>query len=191
VTQDTTPFEPDVPISSNEPGAGQPVDEPDIKKLGEALRQRIEIRSLAVTGLFVLAAFYTLYFARAFLLPIVLAVLRDFLLSPIIRALKRARIPEPLGAAFVIVEEVIPNVLNRDLHSDLFRDRNGLADVGQCPLEDFGLRSILAVTGNEQHRIATDRGGCSQALDRALQRGGANRVGGSIGSATLAMGRPE
>jgi predicted PurR-regulated permease PerM len=103
VTEGTTPFEPDVPISASEPGAGQPVQEPDIKKLGEALRDRIEIRSLAITGLFVLAALYTLYFARAFFLPIVLAVLLDFLLSPIIRTLKRARIPEPLGAAFVIL----------------------------------------------------------------------------------------
>jgi predicted PurR-regulated permease PerM len=103
VTEGITPFEPDVPVSASEPGAGQPVSEPDIKKLGEALRERVEIRSLAITGLFVLAAFYTLYFARAFLLPVVLAVLLDFLLSPIIRALKRARIPEPLGAAFVII----------------------------------------------------------------------------------------
>jgi predicted PurR-regulated permease PerM len=103
VTENTTPFEPDVPVPASEPGAGQPVDQPDIKKLGEALRDRVEIRSLAITGLFVLAAFYTLYFARAFFLPIVLAVLLDFLLSPIIRALKRARIPEPLGAAFVII----------------------------------------------------------------------------------------
>jgi predicted PurR-regulated permease PerM len=71
--------------------------------MGEALRDRIEIRSLAITGLFVLALFYTLYFARAFFLPIILAVLLDFLLSPLIRGLKRARIPEPLGAALVIV----------------------------------------------------------------------------------------
>jgi predicted PurR-regulated permease PerM len=44
-----------------------------------------------------------LYFARAFFLPIVLAVLLDFLLSPIIRTLKRARIPEPLGAALLLL----------------------------------------------------------------------------------------
>jgi predicted PurR-regulated permease PerM len=50
-----------------------------------------------------LAVFYTLYFARAFLLPITLAVLLDFLLSPIIRALKRLRIPEPVGAALVLL----------------------------------------------------------------------------------------
>jgi predicted PurR-regulated permease PerM len=103
VTEATSPFEPDVAAPPPEPGDGEPVTDPDITKLGEALRDRLEVRSLALTGLFVLAAFYTLYFARAFFLPIVLAVLLDFLLSPLIRGLKRARIPEPLGAALVIV----------------------------------------------------------------------------------------
>jgi predicted PurR-regulated permease PerM len=70
---------------------------------GEAFRERIEVRSIAITGLLVLAVLYTLYFARAFLLPIVLAILLDFLLSPIIRLLKRVRIPESVGAAGVIL----------------------------------------------------------------------------------------
>ena len=103
MTQGTSAFEPDVPAPAADPSEGAAVDQPDIKKLGEALRDRIEIRSLSMTGLFVLAAFYTLYFARAFFLPIILAVLLDFLLSPLIRGLKRARIPEPLGAALVII----------------------------------------------------------------------------------------
>ncbi|HEY8258600.1 MAG TPA: AI-2E family transporter [Gemmatimonadales bacterium] len=78
------------------------IERPDLERLGEALRDRIEIRSIAVTGLFILAVFYTLYFARPFLLPIVLAVLLDFLLSPIIRFLKKAHVPEPVGAAVVV-----------------------------------------------------------------------------------------
>src|SRR5207237_9375991 len=43
------------------------------------------------------------YFAEAFFLPIVLAILLNLLLSPLIRALKRWGIPEPLGAALVVV----------------------------------------------------------------------------------------
>jgi predicted PurR-regulated permease PerM len=101
VTDGTSAFEPDVPEPT--PAADQAGAQPDIGKLGEALRERLEIRSVAITGLFVLAAFYTLYFAKAFFLPIVLAVLLDFLLSPLIRGLKRARIPEPLSAALVII----------------------------------------------------------------------------------------
>lgn len=97
----TSAFEPDVPEPT--PAADQADAQPDIGKLGEALRERLEIPSVAITGLFILALFYTLYFAKAFFLPIVLAVLLDFLLSPLIRGLKRARIPEPVSAALVII----------------------------------------------------------------------------------------
>lgn len=97
-------FRPEVPAPlearREERGA---VEQPDLRKLGAALTERLEVRSVAITGLFVLAILYTLFLARAFLLPIVLAVLFDFLLSPVIRALKRVRIPEPLGAAVVIL----------------------------------------------------------------------------------------
>jgi predicted PurR-regulated permease PerM len=101
-------FRPDVPVPleaqlEERHKEGGVVEQPDLRKLQEALTNRLEVRSLAITGLFVLAVLYTLFFARAFLLPIVLAVLLDFLLSPVIRALKRARIPAPLGAAIVIL----------------------------------------------------------------------------------------
>jgi predicted PurR-regulated permease PerM len=47
---------------------------------------------------------YTLHLAAAFLLPIVLAILLNLLLSPIVRLLRsNLRIPEPLGAGIVIV----------------------------------------------------------------------------------------
>ncbi|RPI28990.1 MAG: AI-2E family transporter [Acidobacteria bacterium] len=59
-------------------------------------------RSFVTTGLFVLALFYTLYLARDFFLPIVLAILLHFLLRPAVRALKRARIGEPIGAGVVL-----------------------------------------------------------------------------------------
>jgi predicted PurR-regulated permease PerM len=62
-----------------------------------------EHASLVVVGLFVLALLYTFYFARALLLPIVLAVLFTLLLSPMVRALRRWRLPEPVGAAVVMV----------------------------------------------------------------------------------------
>lgn len=105
-TEDSAPgeaFRPDVPAPAGPAVEGGAVEQPDLRKLGEALRDRVEVRSIAITGLLVLAVLYTLYFARAFLLPIVLAVLLDFLLSPIIRLLKRVRIPEPAGAALVIL----------------------------------------------------------------------------------------
>lgn len=78
-------------------------DPGDISELGHLVAAPPAIRSLAITGLFVLALFYTLYFARAIFLPIVLAALLNFLFSPVVAALKRFRIPEPLGAALVLV----------------------------------------------------------------------------------------
>src|SRR6478672_3264239 len=58
---------------------------------------------VALKGLFLLALFYTFYFARSFLLPIVLAVLLSLIFSPAVRCLKRAFVPEPLGAAIVVL----------------------------------------------------------------------------------------
>jgi predicted PurR-regulated permease PerM len=76
---------------------------PDIRKLRDILRGSLSVRSLPLTSLFVLAAFYTLYLGRSFFLPIVLAFLLSFLLSPVVRWLKKLRIPEGLGAAFVVL----------------------------------------------------------------------------------------
>jgi len=60
-------------------------------------------RPSALTVLAVLALLYTLYFARGFLLPIVFAILLDFLLGPAVRALTRLRIPQALGAGIVVL----------------------------------------------------------------------------------------
>jgi predicted PurR-regulated permease PerM len=54
-------------------------------------------------GLFILALFYTCYFARSLLLPIVLAILLSLILYPAVRILKRAFVPEPIGAAAVVL----------------------------------------------------------------------------------------
>ncbi len=76
---------------------------PNIRRLRDLIQAPFGIRSLALTGLFVLAAFYTLFLARSFILPIILALLLNFLLSPVVRGLKnRLRIPEGLGAALVV-----------------------------------------------------------------------------------------
>ena len=79
---------------------------PDIRKLGELLSGPVDIRSVALTGIFVLLLFYTLYFARPFVLPVVLALLLNFLLSPAVRGLKRLRIPESIGAMIVLLAVV-------------------------------------------------------------------------------------
>ena len=56
-----------------------------------------------LVGTFVLLAIGTLHFARPLLLPLVLAVLFNLLLSPAVRALRRIGLPLPLGAAVVLL----------------------------------------------------------------------------------------
>jgi hypothetical protein len=68
-----------------------------------APRSGLAPRTVGIMGIFLLGILYTLYFARAFLLPITIAILLNFLLSPAVRALKRLRLPEPVGAALVVL----------------------------------------------------------------------------------------
>lgn len=81
-----------------EPGAPRP----DLGRTASALAT-VRARSLGVTILAVLALLYTLYFARDFLLPVVIAILLDLLFSPVVRALTRVGVAAPLGAAVVIL----------------------------------------------------------------------------------------
>ena len=59
--------------------------------------------TVALTGIFGSCSRYTLYFARPFLLPLVLATILNFLLSPVVRGLARVHVPRALGAALVIL----------------------------------------------------------------------------------------
>ena len=95
------------PATSAQASASDNVDAeketPTRVRLVDLLRKPFDIRSLALTGLFVLALFYTIYFARAVLLPFVLALLLSYLLRPIVRTLAKLKIPLPLGSALVLV----------------------------------------------------------------------------------------
>lgn len=59
--------------------------------------------TVVLTGIFVLLALYTLYFARPFLLPVAVATILNFLLSPAVRGLASIHVPRAVGAALVIL----------------------------------------------------------------------------------------
>lgn len=61
------------------------------------------VRSVALTGLLVLAVFYTLYFGRPFFLPLVLALLLNLILSPVVSSLTKLRLPASLAAGLVVL----------------------------------------------------------------------------------------
>jgi predicted PurR-regulated permease PerM len=81
---------------------------PDLpEKVKGAFSSPSQIGSFSVTGLFVLAIFYTFHFAADFILPVILALLMSLLLLPVVRFFQRARIPEGLGAALAIISLVV------------------------------------------------------------------------------------
>jgi predicted PurR-regulated permease PerM len=72
-------------------------------RVAELSQRPFDVGSIALTGLFVLAVFYTIYFMRSILLPIVLALLLSYLLRPIVRGLAGLKIPLSVGAALLLI----------------------------------------------------------------------------------------
>jgi predicted PurR-regulated permease PerM len=72
-------------------------------RMAELLERPFGVRSIALTGLFILAVFYTIYFMRSILLPIVLALLLSYLLRPIVRGLAKVKIPLTVSAAVILI----------------------------------------------------------------------------------------
>ncbi len=60
-------------------------------------------RNVVQVGILTLLVLYTLYFASPLIVPLVLAVLLTFMLTPVVRALARIGLPAPLGAALILV----------------------------------------------------------------------------------------
>ena len=75
---------------------------PDLARTGDAI-DRPRSRSVEATLVTVLAVLYTMYFARSFLIPIVFAILLNFLLSPFIRRMAKHHVRPPIGAAIVVL----------------------------------------------------------------------------------------
>jgi predicted PurR-regulated permease PerM len=100
---DDSALTPDITDEALKPGPAPTGTTPDVGKLKSLLGENADARHVALIGLFVLAVFYTLHLAQDFFLPIVLAILLDFLLSPVVRTLRKVGIPEPLGAGIVML----------------------------------------------------------------------------------------
>lgn len=77
--------------------------QPDLTKITGGIRGPLGTIAVASAGLLLLGVFYTLYFAQDFLLPITVAVLLNFLLTPAVRGLKNLGIAAPVGAAVILV----------------------------------------------------------------------------------------
>jgi predicted PurR-regulated permease PerM len=71
---------------------------------------RATIMRVAIVGLFVIALLYTLDFAHAVLIPIVVAMLLGTVLSPIVERLQKYHVPASIGAALLVIALVLITV---------------------------------------------------------------------------------
>ena len=69
----------------------------------QPIRHPLGVSAVALTALVALALFYTLYFGRDFFLPIAIASTLALLFSPAIAGLSKAHIPQPVGAAIILI----------------------------------------------------------------------------------------
>ena len=66
-------------------------------------RNPLRVRSsAALTGLFILALGYTLYFAAGLLIPITISVLLSILFFPVVRSLARGGVPRAVSSALIV-----------------------------------------------------------------------------------------
>ncbi len=79
-----------------------PASDTDPALIDSEARPRLHVHSVTLTGLFILAVLFTLHLGRVIFLPITIALLFAVLFAPLLRRLKRVKIPEPLGAAILL-----------------------------------------------------------------------------------------
>ena len=77
----------------------------------EATRIDVRWKSAAVRGLLAIAIVLLLKVAAPLLLPIATAVMLTFVLSPLIRVLRRRGVPEPVGSAVVVGTLLVATLL--------------------------------------------------------------------------------
>jgi predicted PurR-regulated permease PerM len=66
------------------------------------LHMPVDVRSLSLIVLTVLASIYALHWAKAILVPILLGVMFSYALTPLVDTLQRWRVPRAIGAAAVL-----------------------------------------------------------------------------------------
>jgi len=139
-------------------------------RIAELLERPFDIRSLALTGLFILAVFYTIYYLRSVLLPIVLALLLSYLLRPIVRGLARIKIPTLLGAALILITLLAAitlgiSALATPAASWLAKAPDGLRELEYKLLPMKRSMAEVAKASGEIEKIATPDSGSKMAVE--------------------------
>jgi len=91
----TSPAKPEPPAPEGDPPAPEAAS--------PLSNMPVDVRSVAISVIAVLAVVVMLQYMQAVLIPIVLAILISYALWPIVSALTRVKIPRPLGAALAVL----------------------------------------------------------------------------------------
>ncbi len=75
----------------------------DPGNLSQLFQGPINIRSIALTGLFLYASLLVMYIAKAIMLPVFVALFLNLLLAPLVRGLKTIYIPAPIAAGGMLL----------------------------------------------------------------------------------------
>jgi predicted PurR-regulated permease PerM len=92
----------DEDVEEKAPPKPEETEKPEPPRL-QPIQRPWRATAIALVGLFVLAVFYTFYFAREIFLPITLAWILNLLLRPILNFLKRCHIPQAVGAGILLI----------------------------------------------------------------------------------------
>ena len=87
------------PVGTLPSGAVPDTEEEAVEQIGRAVNVQAVFLGV-IAGVLVL---YTLYAARTVAIPLVLACMLNLVLTPAVLALARVRVPEPVGAALVVL----------------------------------------------------------------------------------------
>src|SRR5204863_3718292 len=139
-------------------------------RIGDLLHRPFDVRSIALTGLFILAVFYTIYFLRSVLLPIVLALLLSYLLRPVVRTLARIKIPTFFGSALILITLLAvitlgASALTAPAAAWLAKAPEGLQELQHKLIPMKRSMAEVAKAGGEIEKIATPDSSSKQAVE--------------------------
>lgn len=89
-------------ISALEPATAPTSPAPEAEEVVEQLGRTINVQTVFLGIIAVLMVLYTLYFSRTVVIPLVLAIMFNLVLTPVVLALARLKVPAPAGAALVV-----------------------------------------------------------------------------------------
>lgn len=90
-------------MTNNSDDSTEPVDDPlNTRRRSVLLDMPVDVRSVSLAVLAILAGLFAMQWAREVLVPILFGVMMSYALTPIVNKLQRLRIPRPVGAGIVV-----------------------------------------------------------------------------------------